>query len=268
MDIEEGDWVVHINTPEYGKCIAAKITSEYNFDEGLNCSWGADFRHFFEVDKSSIIEFDRNDKNILSSVNLYPRQRFHRIYKVDDFIESLKNLKLRKVSLVEGEEKGEFHLKTKTTPYLVEITKLIQEMHRSKNLEKFLAKVFRNISGVVDVKENGFGWGTDYGADLIVTTQSTIGNLVFDNKIVVQVKSFTGLHSDLSAADQVKTGIEKYDATAGIIITTAQRTEELENKIQKISSEIDKPISLLAGEDVAKFVIKNSSDLIFKLDLL
>ena len=58
---------------------------------------------------------------------------------------------------------------------------------------------------------------------------------------------------------------KKYNATAGMIITTAERTEVLENKIQETSNELNCHIDLLAGEDVAKFVIKNASDLVFRL---
>ena len=265
LQIKKRDWIVHINTPVWGKCIAAQVTSEYDFDDGLECDGGLDFRHYFEIDVNTIVEFDRRDPNVLPSVNLNPRQRYHRIYAVGDFLESIENLKSNKVSLSKDESKEEYHLKNKTDKYLKEITNNIHEMNKSKSLERFLAKVFRKIPGVVDVNENGFGWGTDHGADLIVTIRSSLGNLEFENKIVVQIKSYKDDHYDLSAVDQVKTGIEKYDGTAGMIITTAQRTEVLENKIQEISNELSCPIDLVSGEDVAKFVIKNASDLLFKL---
>ena len=267
LQVKQGDWIVHINTPSYGKCIAGKVKTEYNYDKGLDC-WGIkDFRHSFEIEKETIIEFARNDKNILPTVNLKPRQRYHRIYAVKDFLQSIENLKNKSVSLQKGESKEIYHLRDKTKKYLREITNLLHNTHKSKNLERFMANVFRKLPNVVDVNENGFGWKTDYGADLIVTTKSSIGNLDFENKIVVQIKSFEGKHYDLDAVEQVKTGIEKFDANAGIIITTAQKTEQLEDKIQMISNEIDKPIDLIAGEDVAKFVIKYASDLIFKLEI-
>ena len=61
LQVKKGDWIVHINTPSYGKCIAGQVKFEYQFDEGLDC-WGAkDFRHSFEIEKESIIEF----KNII-----------------------------------------------------------------------------------------------------------------------------------------------------------------------------------------------------------
>jgi hypothetical protein len=90
--------------------------------------------------------------------------------------------------------------------------------------------------------------------------------LEFENKIIVQIKSFEGSHHDLDAVKQVKTGIEKYAGTAGMIITTGKKTEELESEIQKVSEEIGRPIDLLASDDVAKFVIKHAPELLFKLD--
>jgi hypothetical protein len=266
LQVNPGDWIVHINTPNWGECTAVQVLSKYDFDDGLQCSWGPDFRHFFDVDVNTIIEFDRRDENVLPSVNLNPRQRYHRIYAVDDFLKSIDNLKNNTVSLNDGESKEEYHLKDKTDKYLTEISHLIHEMHKSKNLEHFLAKVFRKIPGVIDVNENGFGWGTDYGADLIVTMSTSLGNLVFENKIIVQIKSFEGTHHDLDAVEQVKTGIEKYAGTAGMIITTAIKSEELESKVQESSEKIGLPIDLLASDDVAKFVIKHAPELLFKLD--
>lgn len=266
LQVKPGDWIVHINTPNWGRCIAAQVLSEYNFDDGIECSWGTDFRHYFCIDIDTIIEFDRSDENILPSVNLNPRQRYHRIYATDDFLKSIDNLKNKTVKLNVGESREEYHLKNEIDKYLAEISNLIHEMHKSKNLERFLAKVFRKIPGVIDVNENGFGWGTDYGADLIVTMSTALGNLEFENKIIVQVKSFEGTHYDLDAVQQVKTGVEKYTGTAGMIITTADKSEQLERKIQETSEEIGVPIDLLASDDLAKFVIKHAPELLFKLD--
>jgi len=263
LQVKPGDWIIHINTPQWGRCIAAQVLSEYDFDDGLQ---GTGYRHFFNVDINTIIEFDRRDPNILPSVNLNPRQRYHRIYAVNDFLTSINNLKDNAVRLNDGESKEEYHLKDKTDSYLSEITELIHKMHRSKNLERFLAKVFRKIPGVMDVNENGFGWGTDYGADLIVTMRTPLGNLSFENTIIVQIKSFEGDHYDLNAVEQVVTGIEKYAGTAGMIITTAKKSEELESKVQEASEKTGRPIDLLASNDVAKFVIKHAPELLFKLD--
>ena len=266
LQVCPGDWIVHINTPYWGRCIAAQVTSGYNFDEGLECKQRIDFRHCFDIDTKTIMEFDRRDPNILPSVNLNPRQRYHRVYAFDDFIKSIENLKSNEVNLSGSESSGEYHLKEKTSEYLAKIATQIQGTHGGKELERFLAKVFRKIPGVVDVNENGFGWGTDYGADLIVTTSSALGNLSLEHRIIVQVKSYQGEHNSLDAVNQVKIGIDKYSGTAGMIITTARASEVLDNKVKEVSDEIGIPIDLLAADDVAKFVIKHAPELVFSLD--
>mgnify|MGYP000302414445 FL=1 len=230
LQIKPNDWIVHINTPYYGKCIAGKVISSYQFDEGIEVKWGRDFRHNFTIDKKSIIEFDRRDPNILPTVNLNPRQRYHRIYAIEDFFKSINNLRTNAVNIDNSTSKEEYHLKEKMEPILEKIISIVQEMNKGKKLETFLAKVFRKIPGVKNVRENGFGWGTDYGADLIVTFSNTLLNIELETIVVVQIKSFIGEHYDLSAVGQVETGIEKYKANSGIIITTAKKTENLENE--------------------------------------
>ena len=45
LNIKEGDWIVHIHMPEWGKCVAARVVREYDFDEeGVD----GDFRHFLK----------------------------------------------------------------------------------------------------------------------------------------------------------------------------------------------------------------------------
>ena len=153
LEIEKDDWIVHINVPEWGRCTAAQVLCGYGFDSGLNVSWGRDYRHFIKVNRETVIEFDRNDPNVLPTVNLRPRRRYHRIYDVDDFLQSIENLRGNRVNLSEGERRETYFLKEKTEEYLKKITELIQGTHQGKKLESFLAEVFRKIPGVVNVKE-------------------------------------------------------------------------------------------------------------------
>ena len=263
LRIKEGDWIVHINLPEWGQCVAVKVCSEYYFDEALEFPWREegfkrDFMHCFKVDTDSITEFNRRDPRILPSVNLCPRRRYHQIYEVDDFDKSIENLK---------SEKQEDHLKNKLQPLLIDISKCIHKMNPSKKLEDFMAKVFEKIPTVVEVEKNGYGYGTDHGADLIVKTRTSLGYLFFENTIIVQVKSFEGTHSDLRAVDQIKEGIREYDGTAGMIITTAKETsKELKSEVQKASEELDMDIALLDATDVARFIIKHAPEDLFNLD--
>ena len=264
LQIKEGDWIVHINLPVWGRCVAAKVCSEYKFGEALELPWREewtrkDFRHCFEIDINSITEFGRRDPEILPSVNLSPRSRYHRIYAVVDFHQSIENLK---------NGKQEDHLKNKIKGHtLPEISRYIHEMNPGKNLEGFLAKVFRKIPTVEWVRENGSGRGTDFGADLIVKTSKSLGSLSYENTIIVQVKSYEGTHHDLHAVDQIKEGIKKFNGTAGIIITTAEKSEQLENKILEASDELGGiPIDLMDAPDVARFVIKHAPKKLFDLD--
>lgn len=268
LEIKEDDWIVHINVPTWGRCVAAKVVSRYGFDEGLECSWGTDFRHFFSIDIESIIEFERRDPNVLPTVNLNPRYRYHRIHAQEDFYTSINNIKSNKVNLSEGENKEEYHLKQSTYSYLKELTVLIQSMNKSKNLERFLAKVFRKMPNVIDVEENGFGWGTDYGADLIVTVKSQLVLSDMETKMIIQIKSYSGDHTELSAIDQIRTGLEKYNGDIGLLITTGEKTESLEKKAMEVSDNIGYPIDILSGDDVARFVIKYAPDLIFDMGVL
>ena len=263
LKIKEGDWIVHINLPEWGKCVAVKVCSKYGFDKGFPCSWGTDFKHFFEIDTDSVIEFYRRDPRILPSVKLGNRGRYWRIKEIDDFYQSMENLKGEK----QENQKQEDHLKNKLQPLLPQISEYIHKMHPSKKLEGFLAEVFRKIPTVVEVEENGYGWRTDHGADLIVKTSAPIGYLSLENTIIVQVKSYEGTHHNLNAVDQIQEGIKEYGGTAGMIITTAEKvSKELENKVQEASDKLNMEIALLDATDLAKFIIKHAPEDLFKLD--
>ena len=261
LDVKPGDWIVHRNTPEFPKFIAARATSGYQFDEGLQCPGRIDFRHCFEVDKDTIVEFDRLDPNVLPTVHLNQLKRLEEISQVDDFLASIENLKEGAVVLDEGESREEYHLRAKMDKELLSVAaELIHETHKGKKLEGFLAKVFREIPEVEDVNEHGRGGGrTDHGADLIVTMRDPLD---FARTIIVQVKSYGGEHHDLGAVEQVKTGIKEFKGDAGMIITTAERTKELEAEIEKISKEIGRPITLLAHREVSAFVIKHAPELL------
>lgn len=262
LQITPDDWIVHVNTPQWGKCVAARVTSSYSFDTGLN----GDFRHYFDVDKESIVEFDRNDENVLPSVNLKPRGRYQRVYAVDDFVQSIENLRTGRVHLDPGESRQGHHLKDKTEEYIRGIPRWLHKTHRGKDLEHFLEVLFRRIPGVTDVRPNGFGWRTDHGADLIVTmSQSVGGYLQLSRRIVVQAKSYEGEHWETDAVRQIKEAVRHFDADGGMIVTTAEKTDALEQAIDEACKEVKKPIELLAAEDLSRFIIKHAPDLAFRL---
>ena len=193
----------------------------------------------------------------MPSVKLGNRGRYWRIKEIDDFHQSIENLK--------SEEKKN-HLEDKLQPLLLKISEYIHKMHPSKNLEDFMAKVFEKIPTVDEVEKNGYGWRTDHGADLIVKTSTPLGYLSLENTIIVQVKSYEGTHHNLNAVDQIKEGIKEYNGTAGMIITTGVKTKQLENKVLEVSDELGMEIDLLDAPDVARFIIKHAPEVLFNLD--
>ena len=264
LEIKEGDWIAHINMPEWGRCVAVQVVKDYDFDDGFPTGYsktGKDFRHFFEIDKKSIIEFDRNDELIHPSINLNPRYRYHRVYAIKEFQKAMEGIKS---GIKISENREQFHLWNETDEFLRKIAHIIHETHRKNKLEYYLAEVFKRIPSVDNVTEYGRRWGTDYGADLIVTTKVKVGKSIsFGYKIVVQVKSFESEIENTHAVAQIETAIKEFDADAGMIFATGNRTKTLETAVSQASDKLGRPIELLTDKKVAEFVLRNAPDLIF-----
>lgn len=278
LGVEKGDWVVHVNLPQWGRCIAGQVFETYSFDKDKNDF--EDYRHLLKLDKNTIVEFDRNDEAVLPIISsrLKLQGRYWTIQYVDEFLQTIQNVKAESLGKKENESVGIFYLKKDLSESLKQITAKIQKTHPAGKLENLIADVFRKIPGVVNVHEYGKhkGWRTDNGADLIVTYKSglNISNLEKEEKLVVQVKSYTGHHLETNAVEQIETAIKEFQANAGLIITTAESTENLEEAIENLSNKLSKseedgglnkpiPIGLIAGEEVAKFVLRYGGELIF-----
>lgn len=260
LRINPGDWIVHINVPEYGKCVAARATSGYEFDPQTPTG---DFRHYIPVDPATAIEFDRTSPNVLPIIEqkLKLRGRHWRIHASAEFIQSIENLKANKVSEKEGVTKQLFYLRQQLDEHLQEITSCIHKTHFRKHLEDLVAQVFQRMPLVTAVKVNGSGWGTDHGADVIVeySIGLPIPGLERDGILVVQVKSFEGDHWESGAVDQLNIAIEKYNATAGLLVTTGAPTEQLKGAIDKLREKVAAKgvdVGIVAGCDVARFMLR------------
>ena len=274
LEIKEGDWIVHKNMPEKGRCTAVKVVSEYDFDVGIKSIHKGqekiDFRHHLGVEP--VIVFKRNDEVVSPrlSQSLKARGKCYKVKAVDDFFEAINKLEKRKEEKSLGEEsKGLRFLrkKIKKEKLLSQISDTIYETHPSKALEGFLAEVFRKVPNVKNVCKNGFGFKSDSGADLIVEMNTLLlPDIEIKNKIIVQVKSFGGVFRApkkvAEAVSQIKEGIKEFNGTIGIIATTAEGSENLKDKIKDASNEIGVPIFLLDAEDLAKFVIKYAPEMI------
>jgi hypothetical protein len=215
LGIEKGDWIVHVNVPEYGKCTAVKVVEKYHFTEsGVHCDWGVDFRHALSIDTDSILTFDRNSPNVLPiiSAKLKLRGRYWRILLKDEFKKTLTNIRENKLSQT-GLKKNLYYFGQDLLSPLNEITELVHKNFNRKDLEYLIAEVFKNIPNVLNVKVNGSGYKSDRGADIIVTYQSglPIPELNFENTLIVQVKSYEGPHWETKAVDQIKDGIQTFN---------------------------------------------------------
>ncbi len=89
LKIKKGDWIVHINCPSHGKCLAVKVLSGYKWDD--KSTYG-DFRHYFEIDKDNVIAFDRNDSLILETVHLSLIGKQWKIKAKEDFVKSMNSV--------------------------------------------------------------------------------------------------------------------------------------------------------------------------------
>lgn len=323
-----GDWVIHKHIPKYGQMTAARLSSEYFYQNPLPAPW-KDGRHCFRVDK--VVEFT-NDytkpglHKVLYNEIAGKQGSLYRVTCDREFYETIIALKVklkdetefklddvdrRNIKAFGGISKKVFdsrwenHFRREFFELLernklfndvVKISKrypdsadaavrnrayfdlferngilgdlrtIIQRSHPRKILEGFVAKVLREIYHDFTVFENGSGWKSDHGADLIVGN-SIVGTSIIYRPMVVQVKSFNGLVSDKKCVEiinQIEEAINYYKAVYGRIITTGYSTPVLEEAIAKLAIAMNTKIDVIAGDDFAGWVLKNTGlDLLF-----
>ena len=267
LSIQKGDWIVHVSVPRYGFCVAGEVNKMYSFefDGGIDVDWGTgkDFRHCIGIDKNSLIEFDRNDPNVLPRVSqgLKPRGRWQHVDAVDDFVKSLDNVSSKSVRLADGELPSIYHLKEKI-PY-EDIARYIWETHPNKKLEQLVCELFRGMVGVADVKSNGSGWKSDYGADIIVRYSSglPIPELEQESVLVIQVKSYDWEIDNDSALLQIEEAINRFKADSGLVVCTSAATSTFLERVEILNAKLGKPVGVLAGGDFARFLIRHGGHL-------
>ena len=245
LDLVPNDYVVYINVPEWGRCTLARVVLEYfwKFDN-------EDFNHCFGVDKDSVYEFDRNDARVppYLQARLKLQGRRWQIYAEKEFERLLVNLENQDETVATPDS---------SLQYLQEdLCSVIQKNFPNKALERFIEKLFKKIPGVKEVQQKG-SW--DYGADLIVKHEFELisGVVPTQTTVVVQIKSWEGEMNDLSVVKDIRRAFEKYpDADAGLIVSTVvSASVEINEEIERLKDEANKNVSLLIGEDFAKFVM-------------
>ena len=252
--IKPGDYIAHVNVPEYGKVTVGRVISDYYFDKEMPFGDG---NQCFDVE--DVFTFDRNDERI------HPRASKGLKHQGAHWCPSAQDELFQAFDIVKGEKKLDDDF-SYTLEEMNEVFKSIaaklQKLNPGKTLEAFLAEVFRRVPGVTDVIENGSGWGTDHGADLIVTYKKGIPGYEEEESIVVQVKSYEGAIWDTKAVGQINDALKKFDAVSGLIVTTADSTPVVEEAVAKLSDELGKPVYLMAGQDTARFVLRYGMDML------
>jgi len=142
LNIKENDWVVHINVPYWGKCVAAQVSGTYFFEENDNEI--SDFRHCLIINPNSIVEFDRNADEVhpLISRRLKLQSRYWQIYAEKEFFETLENLKNGTKIDKTSNSKEVHYLKEEIIPIFSEITRKVHKTHIGKNLENLVCEIF------------------------------------------------------------------------------------------------------------------------------
>lgn len=112
----------------------------------------------------------------------------------------------------------------------------------------FLAEVFRKIPGVINVAEDG--------ANLIVTY------ILERIKYVEAIEQIWIVQFNNNSVAQFQTAIETYGASMGIMLTIAERTQALESACNKLAADMNIPVYLIAGVEVAKFIQHYGLDLL------
>ena len=248
--------VVYINVPEWGKCTLAEVTGpyEWRFDD-------CDFNHRFPVSAKTVREFDRNDAMVHPALSrrLKLQGRWWTIYTEAEFNQLLN-------ALDEGTPPGPSTPETNLKHLLQELTKAIHHTHPEKNLENFVERIFKKIPGIISVRpQRG---RADHGADLLVDFESgPVPGLVRQETLVIQVKSWEGEHINPSAVNDIKRAFEYYEkdenVSMGLIVSTATKAgDKLTSELDKLQEDTGKPVALLIGTELAKFVLKYAGDIL------
>ena len=260
LEIEPGDYVVHINVPEWGHCTLARIADGYEFRYEND-----DFNHRLKVDPESIVSFNRNDADVPNylSTRLKLQGRWWHVYAEEEF----KQLLIARGQSLESRQKTRKddlqELSKATRPFLEKVSEQISRTHPNKKLENLMQEVLGRVPGVKAVHRQG--GRSDHGADLLVEFEdSFIPGLVRRDILVVQVKSFAGEHIDPGAVEDIGRAFQHHsDATMGLIVSTAESAgEELKERLDQLQENSGKPVALLIGADLAAFVLRFGGELL------
>ena len=255
LELKPDDWVVYVNVPRWGRCTVAQVAGPYYWNAS---DW--DFNHRFPVVASSVRDFDRNDAIVPAalSARLKLQGRYWRIYAQEEFNALREGLLSGAAPQPRTPQINASRLGREIEPLLQTITQQVQRSNPNYDLEALLELVFSAVPGVRRVVRQG-GAG-DHGADLIVEFEGGLPHPVFQTQhtCVVQAKSYTGLHWDTRAVEDIKRAFDRYpSADMGLIVSTANAsTEKVDIAIAELRRSSGKRVELLIGADVARLILR------------
>lgn len=87
---------------------------------------------------------------------------------------------------------------------------------------------------------------------------------------MVQVKSYQGTHSSTQAVEDIRRAFKNFpQAGAGIIFSTAENTgPELDAALDQVRTELNKPVRLIVGAEVAVFILRYGAHLVSRSHLV
>ncbi len=257
-EVKPGDWWVYINVPEPNKCCAARVTSPYKWLGEYK-----DFNHSVEVDPKSFFEFDRNDAAVppYLRARLMLQGRKWRINAHGDFEKLRESARHNGLGTPFDEKSEAASLVLELRPLLAQITSLVQRNYPHRRLELLSGEILKAIPRA---RVTHVGGASDHGTDIIVEYDDWLvtEGLQPPRKCLVQVKSYEGEHWDTRAVQDLERAFERYpDADTGLIISTADKsTPQLEAALDKLRDKLGKPLGLLIGPSLARFMLRYGLD--------
>jgi Restriction endonuclease len=261
LELKLDDYVIYVNLPKWGTCTLAKVIGGYYWKQ-----IGNDFNHCFKVDPKSIATFNRNDAIVHPAfgARLKLQGRYWRIYCDAEFDALLLAISSGRQGKQATADDRMALLSREIRPHLAQITQAIHHTHPNFSLERLLEVLFRRIPTVREVRATR--GRADVGADLVVVTEQAhpLTGEPRQSIILVQVKSYDGVHDDPGAVHGLSKAFTHYpEATEAIIVSTAaSRTDTLDRAVEALRSETGRPVAILMGEDLATFVLHHGWDLL------
>ena len=259
LSLNDGDDVVYVNVPEWGRCTLARVTGKYFWRWGDN-----DVNHRFPVDPNSVRSFDRNDPWVAPALRarLKLRGRCHRVHAEEEFGRLVQALR-HEVGPAPGTLAGNpYDLADEMKPLLSTATEKIRHLHPHTALESLVGQVFRRVPGVRSVTRQG--GSESRGADLVVELDvGSIPGLV--QTLVVQVRSDPDTLGDPSAVHDIRRAFAACDADMVLVVSTAMnRDPAVERQLDRLREDTLKPVALLIGDELAAFFLRHGGDLLLE----